>query len=157
MALLFATAVGCGSSGSGSCSVAALTCGAVLPASQLMSLQPMATGYMESGALPCMWSLPSSSGGGFQVSCGDAKLLQQQVDTAMMTYPSANIFATDTIGKRSTEITVGPPMMDGSMAEIVVLTTNGKYVFNVSLQNAAADISQVRPLATAIDAQLSMK
>jgi len=43
------------------------------------------------------------------------------------------------------------------MAEIVVLTTNGKYVFNVSLQNAAADISQVRPLATAIDAQLSMK
>ena len=151
------TAVGCGSSGSGSCSVSALTCGAVLPASQLMSLEPMATGYTESGALPCMWTLPSSSGGNFQVVCGDATVFMQQVDMVMTMYPSANIFATDTIGKKSTEISQGAPMTDGSFAEIVALSKNGKYVFTVQLQNAAADIAQVRPLAMAIDTQLSMK
>ncbi|HMF42508.1 MAG TPA: hypothetical protein VKQ32_17675 [Polyangia bacterium] len=129
----------------------------VLPASQLMSLQPNATGYTESGMLPCMWSLPSSSGGIFQVFCGDANLLDQQVMTLMTANPSATVFATDNIGKKSVEITLGPPMQSGSFAEIAALTTNGKYVFDVSLQNAAADITQVRPLAMAIDAQLSMK
>src|SRR5438045_1248399 len=104
VALLLATAVGCGSSGSGSCSVSGLTCGAVLPVSQLMSLQPMATGYMESGALPCQWSLPSSSSGTFHVVCGDATVFMQQVDMTMTNYPSASIFATDTVGKKSTEI-----------------------------------------------------
>jgi len=157
VALLFSTAIGCGSSGGGSCSVSGLTCGDVLSASQLMSLQPMATGYMEAGALPCMWSLPSSSGGIFHVACGDTTAFTQAVDAEMTANPSASIFATDSIGKKSTEITVGPPMMDGSFAEIVALSKNGKYVFDVRLQNAAADIAQVRPLAMAMDTQLSMK
>src|SRR5262245_45086773 len=91
----------CGSSsgGGGKCSVASLTCGAVLAASKLAQLQPSATGYMESGKLPCQFSLPSSSGGIFQVFCGDAALLAQQSATALQSYPG-DVTQTDTVGMK---------------------------------------------------------
>jgi hypothetical protein len=120
-----------------------------------MTLQPSETGYMESSTmLPCDFSLPSSSGGVIQVFCGDAALLETQRTTAEMLYPGA-VTETDTIGMKSFEQIVGPAMMNGSYAEVNALTSNGKYVFNVSLNNAFADITQTRPLASAIDSQLS--
>ena len=146
------TLTACGSS-SGSCHRPA-TCGAVLSDAMLMTLLPGETGYMASSALPCNFSLPSSSGGVFQVFCGDAALLEQQRATAEVAYPGATT-ETDTIGMKSFEQIVGPAMMTGSYAEVNALTTSGKYVFNVSLNNAYADITQVRPVATAIDASLS--
>lgn len=142
----------CGSS-SGNCAKPA-TCGAVLSAAMLMTLQPAETGYTESSALPCQFSLPSSSGGIFQVFCGDAALLMKQRTTAEAAYPGA-VTETDTIGMKSFEQIVGPAMMSGSYAEVNALTTSGKFVFNVSLNNAYADITQTRPLASAIDASLS--
>jgi len=143
----------CGSSSGGNCTRPA-TCGAVLSASTLTTLQPNETGYTESSPLPCEFSLPSSSGGIFQVFCGDATLLEQQRATAEAAYPGA-VTETDTIGMKSFEQIVGPAMMNGSYAEVNALTSNGKYVFNVSLNNAFADITQTRPLASAIDTQLS--
>jgi hypothetical protein len=152
--LLLLGAGACGSSGGGGNCTRPATCGAVLSASMLMTLQPMETGYMESNILPCTFSLPSSSGGIFQVFCGDAALLETQRATAEAAYPGA-VTETDTIGMKSFEQIVGPAMMSGSYAEVNALTTNGKYVFNVSLNNAYADITQTRPLASAIDASLS--
>jgi hypothetical protein len=101
-----------------------------------------------------MWSLPSSSGGILQVFCGDADLLARQRATGESAYPGSTT-ETDTVGTKSFEMIVGPPMTTGSYAEVDALTSNGKYVFNVSLTNAAADITAVRPLADAIDANLS--
>jgi hypothetical protein len=134
--------------------VAALTCGAVLPAAKLTQLQPAATGYAESGHLPCRFTLPSTSSGIFQVFCGDATLLAAQRATATQAYPG-DVTETDTIGMKSFELVVGPPMTLGSFAEVNALTTSGKYVFNVSLSSAAADIAASRLLASAIDTSLS--
>jgi hypothetical protein len=148
-------AAGCGASNSGNgCSASAFTCGMVLTGAQLTQMQPDAAAYVESGKLPCMWSLPSSSGGILQVFCGDADLLARQRATGEGAYPGSTT-ETDTVGMKSFEMIVGPPMSTGSYAEVDALTSNGKYVFNVSLTNAAADITAVRPLADAIDANLS--
>lgn len=120
----------------------------------LAQLQPSATGYMESAHLPCKFTLPSTSSGIFQVFCGDASLLAAQSSTATQAYPG-DVTETDTIGTKSFELVVGPPMTLGSFAEVNVLTTNGKYVFNASLESAAADIAASRLLAGAINTSLS--
>src|SRR6187455_2527164 len=132
--LVASAAVGCGSPNSGNgCSVSAFTCGMVLTGAQLTQLQPDATAYMESDKLPCTFSLPASSGGIFQVFCGDAELLARQRATGESAYPGSTT-ETDTVGMKSFEMNVGPPMTSGSYAEVDALTSNGKYVFNVSLQ-----------------------
>ena len=136
------------------CSTKALTCGAILTASALGSLQPTATGYVETGKLPCRFTLPSQAGGIFQVFCGDASLLTRQFNTAQTAYPGS-VTETDTIGTKSFEVIVGPPNALGSSAEVVALTTSGKYVFDVSLTSAAADIVETRKLAEALDTSLS--
>ena len=126
----------------------------MLPAAQLSQLQPSATGYVESGHLPCKFTLPSTSSGIFQVFCGDATLLAAQSTTSTQAYPG-DVTETDTIGMKSFELVVGPPMTLGSFAEVNALTTNGKYVFNASLSSAAADIAASRLLAGAINTSLS--
>lgn len=138
----------------GGCSVKTLTCGDVLAAAELSSLQPNATGYSESGQLPCRFTLPSASGGIFQVFCGGASLLDRQRATAEQAYPGS-VTQTDTIGTKSFEVIVGPPKTSGSSAEVAAVTTSGKYVFDVSMTSAAADIVEVRKLAEAIDTTLS--
>jgi len=154
-ALVASVAAGCGASNSGNgCSVSAFTCGTVLTGAQLTQLQPDATGYGESDKLPCTWSLPSSSGGIFQVFCGDADLLARQRATGESAYPGSTT-ETDTIGMKSFEMIVGPPMTGGSYAEVDALTSNGKYVFNISLSSAAAHSPAVRPIADAIDGNLA--
>jgi len=155
--LAFAAASGCGSSGGGggSCALSTLTCGAILPDSELMTLQPGLTTYDPNEMLPCQFTLQSDAGGIFQAFCGDAKLLMTQVSTAMTAYPTATIMETDMVGTKSWEIVLGEPMTTGSFAEIAALTTNGKYVFDVSMESAASDIAAVRPLAAAINTHLS--
>jgi len=143
-----------GTGGAGKCSVSALSCGDVLPAATLTGLQPDVTSYSESGRLPCQFKLPSSSGGIFQVFCGDETLLAEQLSVADGTYPG-NAIETDTVGQKSFELIVGAPMAVGSFAEVNALTTNGKYVFNASLSSKAADIAATRELAAAIDSSLS--
>ena len=147
---------GSGGGGGGGCSASALTCGDVLPGATLTALQPSATGYMESGTLPCHFTLPSSSGGIVQAFCGGADLLSQQLAIAEGAYPG-DATETDTIGAKSFELVVGPPNAVGSTAEVAAVTTNGKYVFNVSLSSAAADIMAARALARAIDTNLSAR
>jgi hypothetical protein len=119
-----------------------------------MQVLPDATGYMEGGHLPCKFSLPQQSGGIFNAFCGDDTLLASQLATAQGAYPGmAN--ETDTIGTASFELIVGPPAMLGSAAEVDALTSNGKYVFDVSLSSSAANIEDVRPLAGAMDLNFS--
>lgn len=144
---------GTGDAGGG-CSVRTLTCGDVLTAAVLAGLQPSATAYDETGHLPCRFSLPSTSGGIFQVFCGSATLLDTQRATAEQNYPGS-VTQTDTIGTKSFEVIVGPPNTRGSSAEVAAVTTSGKYVFDVSMTSAAADIVEVRKLAEAIDTSLS--
>jgi hypothetical protein len=59
------------------------------------------------------------------------------------------------VGMKSFELVVGPPMTLGSFAEVNALTTNGKYVFNVSLSSSSADIASSRLLGDAINTSLS--
>ena len=98
----------------------------VLTGAQLTQLQPDATAYMESDKLPCTFSLPASSGGIFQVFCGDAELLARQRATGESAYPGSTT-ETDTVGMKSFEMNVGPPMTSGSYAEVDALTSNGTF------------------------------
>jgi hypothetical protein len=152
-------APGCGgSSGGGSDCAQALSnmmCGSILTAYELMSVEPLVTDYNTSETLPCMFSLYTNAGGIFQAFCGDASLLTSQINTTMAAYPGATFTETDTVGMKSWEILLGDPGSVGSFAEIGALTTNGKYVFNVSTDSIASDIMVTRQLAADIDANLS--
>ena len=50
---------------------------------------------------------------------------------------------------------IGDPVGVGSFGEIGALTTNGKYVFNVSTESAPSDIGATRQLAGAINTHLA--
>lgn len=120
-----------------------------------MTLQPLVTSYNTLDMLPCQFGLESGAGGILQAFCGDADLLARQITTTMAAYPTATFTETDTVGMKSWEIMVGEPMQRGSFAEIGALTTNGQYVFNVSMESAASDIAAVRQIAAVINTHLS--
>jgi hypothetical protein len=154
---LLAAAPGCGGSSGGSsdCPLSTMTCGTILTEYELAMIEPLVTDYNTTETLPCSFSLESNAGGIFQAFCGGAALLTSQIDTTMAAYPTATFTETDTVGMKSWEILVGDPMGVGSFAEVSALTTNGKYVFNVSTESAASDIVATRQLAAAIDTHLS--
>jgi hypothetical protein len=138
----------------GGCSVKTLTCADVLTSAALTALQPNVISYDGTGHLPCRFTLPNASSGIFQAFCGGTSLLDRQRATAEQAYPGS-VTVTDTIGTKSFEVIVGPPKTTGSSAEVAAVTTSGKYVFDVSMTSAAADIAEVRKLAEAIDTSLS--
>jgi hypothetical protein len=153
---LLAAAPGCGgSSGGGGCALDTMMCGTILTAYELMSVEPLVTDYNTTETLPCMFGLYNNGGGIFQAFCGDATLLASQITTTMTAFPGATFTETDTVGMKSWEIMLGDPMSTGSFAEIGALTTNGKYVFDVSTTDVASDMAVTRQLAADIDANLS--
>jgi hypothetical protein len=126
----------------------------VLSAAELVSVEAEATEYSEDGNLPCRFSLPGQSGGIFNVFCGGESLLASQREVAEQAYPGSTT-ETNTVGSASFEMVVGSPGELGSATEVAAVTTNGKYVFDVSLTSGAADMAATRRLAEAIDANLS--